>query len=84
VTATPASRRVTLNWTASAGAKTYDVYRGTAAGAESTTPIATGITRDTYTDTGLTNGQTYFYTVKAVNAGGISAASKEVSATPAR
>jgi cellulose 1,4-beta-cellobiosidase len=84
LTATPASRRVTLNWTASAGAKSYDVYRGTAAGAESTTPIATGITKDSYTDTGLTNGQTYFYKVAAVNAGGISAHSKEVSATPSR
>jgi fibronectin type 3 domain-containing protein len=80
--ATPGSARIKLKWTASAGAKTYNVYRGTAPGAESTTPIATGITRSSYTSTGLTISDTYFFKVAAVNAGGASALSNEASATP--
>lgn len=72
-----------LAWTdPSAGAATYNVYRGTAAGLESTTPIATGITTTSYTDTIpiVSIGTTYYYVVRAVNsAGGIGAASNEVS-----
>jgi hypothetical protein len=82
LTATPGNTRVTLKWTASAGAKSYNIYRGTTAGAESATPIATGITKLSYVDTGLFNGSPRFYKVAAVNAGGTSALSNEVSATP--
>ncbi len=82
LTATPGGARVKLSWTASAGAKSYNVYRGTAAGAESTTPIGTGITTTSYTNAGLTNGQAYFFKVAAVDAGGTSAPSNEASATP--
>ena len=84
LTATPGSARVKLKWTASAGAKSYDVYRGTSAGAESATPVATGITRAAYTASGLTAGQPYFFKVAAVNAGGTSAPSNEASATPTK
>jgi fibronectin type 3 domain-containing protein len=40
------------------------------------------VTGTSYTDTGLTNGTTYYYKVAAVNAGGQSPQSAEVSATP--
>jgi hypothetical protein len=78
---------VSLRWTASAsdGGSTitgYNVYRGTTAGGESTTPVATGVSGTSFTDTSLVNSTTYFYTVVAVNAVGPSPASAETSATP--
>lgn len=76
------SGQVTLTWSAPGGAVSYNVYRGTSPGGESPTPIATGLTALTYTDTGLSDGTTYYYTVTAVDAGGESAPSAEVSATP--
>jgi hypothetical protein len=76
------STQVSLSWTASSGAASYNVYRGTSAGGESTTPVATGITGTTYTNTGLTNGTAYYYKVAAVNSSGTSGYSNEASATP--
>ena len=66
--ATAGTQKVTLNWNAPAfngepTDLTYRVYRGTAAGGENATPIATGLTSPTYTDTGLTNGTTYYYKI---------------------
>ena len=60
----------------------YDVYRGTTPGGEGTTPIATNVATTTFTDTGRVNGTTYYYTVAAVNAVGVSTPSNEASATP--
>ncbi|MGO8672197.1 MAG: beta strand repeat-containing protein, partial [Capsulimonadaceae bacterium] len=82
LTATPASQQVALSWTASPAATSYNVYRGTATEGESATAVATGITSTSYTNTGLTNGVTYFYTVAALDSGGTSAQSNEASATP--
>jgi hypothetical protein len=59
---------------------TYNVYRSTTTGGE--TLLKSGVTTLSFTDTGLTNGTTYFYKVAAVNAGGPSPLSTEVSATP--
>jgi len=82
LTATAGTGSVTLNWTASAGATSYNVYRGTVSGGESATPIAMGVAGTTYTDTGLTHGTTYYYRVAAFNAGGNSAEGNQASATP--
>jgi beta-galactosidase len=72
---------VNLNWTASPGATSYNIYRGTTSGGEGTTPVGTS-TSTGFTDTGLTNGTTYYYTVSATNSAGTSAQSSEVTAIP--
>ena len=72
--------QIALTWTASAGATSYHVKRSTTSGAETQISAPTS---NSYTDTGLTNGTKYFYVVSAVNSGGESANSPEVSATPA-
>jgi fibronectin type 3 domain-containing protein len=78
--ATAGNAQVGLSWSASSGATSYNVKRSTTSGGPYTT-IASPTTTS-YTDTGLTNGTTYFYVVSAVNAAGQSANSSQVSATP--
>lgn len=80
------NNQVALAWTApgSDGGLpicNYKVYRGTTSGEE--TPIITLGNVMTYTDTGLANGQTYYYKASAVNPVGESSLSIEASATPA-
>ena len=82
VVATAGNASVALTWTASAGATSYSVYRGTTPGGEGATPVGTSTT-NSFTDTGLTNGTTYYYTVTASNTAGTSTPSTEVHATPA-
>src|SRR5271165_5711679 len=79
LTATPGNAQVALAWTASTGATSYHVKRGTTSGGEVT--IATATT-NSYTDTTVTNGTPYYYVVTAVNAVGESGNSNEASATP--
>ena len=89
------SGKITLYWSGVNGATGYNVYRGTASGGENySTPVngATPVTtQDTgpgvsniyqFSDTGLTDGTEYFYTVVAVYAAGVSAASNEDSDVP--
>jgi hypothetical protein len=89
VTSAPANLRTVadntstmLLWNLTPGASSYNVYRGTSPGGESATPIATGIKALSYTDTGLTNGTTYYYKVAGVNSVGVSTQSNEASTTP--
>ena len=82
LTATAGTSQVSLSWTASSGAASYNVYRGTGTGGEGTTALATVPTGTTYTDTGVTAGTTYYYEVTAVNSAGSSPRSNEQSATP--
>jgi hypothetical protein len=82
LTATAGNVEVSLSWTASSGATGYTVKRATTSGGPYTN-VATGVTATSFTDTGLTNGTTYYYVVSAVNAAGESANSSQVSAMPA-
>ena len=79
--ATAGNAQVALRWNASAGATSYNVKRSTTSGGPFTT-VATGVTATLFTNTGLTNGTTFFFVASAVNAGGESANSTQVSATP--
>jgi parallel beta-helix repeat protein len=81
VVATASNAQVSLTWAASAGATSYNVLRATASGGPYTL-VKSGTVATSYVDQGLTNGTTYYYVVQAVNAGGTSPNSTQVSATP--
>ncbi len=75
----------TLSWTAptfdgGSALTGYRVYRGTTPGNESFLQSVGTVT--SFADSGLTNGQTYYYKVSAVNAVGEGPLSSEAQATP--
>jgi hypothetical protein len=81
LTATAGNAQVSLAWSASTGAASYNLYRSVNGGAYSqlnTSPITT----TSYTDSGLTNGTPYCYEATAVNSSGESAKSSPACATP--
>ena len=82
LTAKAGRGQVSLSWKASAGAASYNVYRGTTPGGENATPIAKGVTVTSFTDRGVASGTTYYYKVAAVNSIGTSGFSNEASAKP--
>jgi PKD repeat protein len=90
LTAAPGNGQVKLNWTAptsngGVNITSYRVYRGTAAGTETllTGGGCSGLGAVlSCTDTGLTNGQAYYYKVSAVNSIGEGAQSNEATGTP--
>jgi len=73
--------QVSLSWSASSGSPDFEVKRSTVSGGPYTV-IASPVLYTTYTDTGVTNGTTYYYVVSAVNSGRQSSNSAQVSATP--
>jgi large repetitive protein len=77
------SHTVSLSWTVAPGAAGYNIYRGTAAGKESTTSInSSTITSSTFVDSGVTAGTTYYYVAMSVgSSGNLSAKSNEATAT---
>ncbi len=78
--ATATNQLVTLTWSPSATAASYNVKRATNSGGAYTTLANVAVTN--YPDTSVANGTTYFYVVSAINAGGEGTNSAEVSATP--
>jgi lysophospholipase L1-like esterase/fibronectin type 3 domain-containing protein len=81
LTAAAGNTQITLSWTAASGATSYNIKRATTSGGPYTN-IATGITTTSYTNTGLTNGTTYYYVVSAVNTAGESPNSSQASSAP--
>lgn len=79
--ATAGNGQVNLNWATTNGATGYSVRRATTSGGPYTT-IKTNLVGTSFTDTGLTNGVTYYYVVTGTNAEGEGAYSNEASATP--
>jgi endoglucanase len=87
---TASSTAITLAWnpvTPPASCKvTYSIFRGTASGFPriSANQIAGNLTTDTYSDTSLTPGTTYYYAMVAVDSKGASPSSPQAAATTAK
>ena len=80
LTASAGDATVGLVWEASSTAASYRIKRASGGGAY--VEIAGGVQATSYLDSSVTNGVTYSYVVVAVNAGGNSADSNVVMATP--
>ena len=85
VEATAGSGRVGLSWLSPSDdggfpILNYRIFRGTTSGQEALL-AETGVVTE-FSDSGLTNGQTYYYVVAAVNSLGQGSDSAEASATP--
>jgi hypothetical protein len=81
LTATQGNAQVTLTWTASPAATSYNVERSATNGGPYTV-IASNVTVAAYTDIGLSNGATYYYVISSVSALGEGGNSAQASATP--
>ena len=82
VTATPGDGQVTLSWGAVSGASKYTIYRDTNTGVMPGTGTVLDNVTSPKADTGLTNGNTYYYVVTATVQGVESLPSAEVYGTP--
>jgi hypothetical protein len=80
LTAAAGTGQVQLNWTGSAGATSYRVYRSTTSGGPYQ-QVAGGLSTTSYLDTTPEAATTYYYAVTAANAGGESPYSSEATAT---
>ena len=81
LTAVAGYQQVLLTWPVVIGATSYTLKRGTTSGNELTT-VVTAYTGNSYTNTSLFNGTTYYFVVTATNSHGTSPNSLEASATP--
>ncbi|PWT78172.1 MAG: hypothetical protein C5B58_15605 [Acidobacteria bacterium] len=79
VAAASGNGQVSLSWTTSKNAISYNIYRGTASGE---VLAKSGVQGTSYIDNSLTNGTTYYYEVTAVNSVGESGRSNDSSAVP--
>ena len=80
LSATPGNRQVMLSWVQPSGGAALTHYEYELDLSDTWT--STGGTASSYTVTGLTNGQSYTFRVRAVNSAGQSAASGSRTATP--
>jgi beta-galactosidase len=73
--------KVSLSWSAVAGATGYNVMRSAVSGGPYTV-VESNVQGLSFVDTEVTNGNTYYYVIAAENAGSETPNSTEVSATP--
>ena len=81
LTAIAGNAQVALGWNPSPGATAYNLWRSLLSGTNYYL-LASNIVATAYTDPAVINGPLYYYVVSAVNPGGESPASAEVSARP--
>jgi len=74
------NQQITVSWSTVTGATSYEVYHNTTA----TIPTVASftVTEPSKTITGLNNGTTYYFWIKAINANGTSGASPMASGKP--
>ncbi|WP_239633163.1 S-layer homology domain-containing protein [Paenibacillus sp. H1-7] len=83
LTATAGDAQVSLKWNSVTGATYYNVKRTTTPGTGYVT-VAANVANNSYTDSGLQYGSTYYYVVTAANSAYESADSNEASVTLSR
>jgi hypothetical protein len=81
LTAVAGDGRVVLSWNSPGNATGYDAARATTSNGTYTV-IATNLATPGFTNTGLSDGTTYYFVVSAVNSAGQSSNSAPVSAQP--
>ncbi|HXH31580.1 MAG TPA: fibronectin type III domain-containing protein, partial [Bacteriovoracaceae bacterium] len=79
VVATTTTGQISLSWTATSGATSYKIFKGTVSG--SLSEIASGNVPTTYADNSVVGGTQYYYAIVAFN-GTNSALSSEVTGLP--
>jgi fibronectin type 3 domain-containing protein len=80
LTATAGNGQVILTWADSTGATNYNVQQSLSSSGPFASIAVTNL--NSFTNTGLTNGVTYYYVVSALNMGGASTNSNVAAATP--
>ncbi len=75
--------QVSLSWNPVAGASGYNVYKSNVSGVYEMNTASVTSSVYSYDVTGLTNGTTYYFVVRAINVSVVSEPSNEMSATPA-
>lgn len=82
LTAAASSGQVVLSWDAVPAAGGYNLYRSQVSGVLGPKLNAAALSASGYTDTNVSNGTTYYYSVTALCSGVESAASTQASALP--
>ncbi len=84
VAASGGDGKITVRWTAVAGARSYNLYRATAPGGARAKKgkNVSGIKTTSYPDADVKKKTMYYYVVTAINDGGESPASGETGAMP--
>ncbi len=80
ITAIPGNTKITLNWSSVAGATGYKIYQSETAGTYGSPLALVEGSVNSYDVTGITNGTTYYFVIKAIKDGVDSPNSAEVNA----
>jgi len=82
LTAVAGDGQVTLSWSTTTGAVSYNIKRSLTTSGPYTDKTFTGVTTTSFIDSTVVNGTRYYYVISAVNLGGESSNSAETSAMP--
>jgi alpha-L-arabinofuranosidase len=75
------NQRAVLSWENAAGATSYTVKRATSISGPYSV-VASGLAGNSFTDSSLTNGTTYYYLISSVNSAGETTSASTVAVTP--